>query len=302
MKPFETPTYNLTSNQLVKEEVIDHDFRQMVGDRMNHSLNENAIAFSFQENAIDNDEFIEKMSIEFKITTTQIETFLLFLWFVKDNSISLEEAYGQFTNAKSFIWYTGNTVCSTCDGKFIKTTFTDDEIFQAVDLLLKYTKNIYGESGIPSQQESFTNNKKYETRFRPSVDPSKDENRIERALTFLNTARSVPHLPQKITQYMSILECLFSINSNKIVHNITERVAYYLEETSVKKTIKEAYDIRSRFVHGNKMKKQHDYICNIARDVDKIVRSILKKIIVSDYEIFSQNNLGPFLKNLNSKK
>ena len=297
----ETPFFKISDHATLKEEHIDDAFRNLVGPRINNSLEKNQICFSFYEDDNDDEAFQNKMSSEFYQRVPQIETFLLFLWFVKDNSVSLEEVYGQFTEAKKYTYWNGHKIFSTCNGKFKKTEFNKNEIDFAIEILLNYTKNCISETSDCELNNSSLESKEL-TEFRSSIDPFKEENRIERALTFLSTARASAHIPQKITHYMTILECLFSTQIHSIVFNVSRRVSAYLNDESVKRKIKTAYDIRSRFVHGEKMKWSHEFISEIALQVDEIIRQVLRKVIMLNHKNFLSTDMRPFLNSLHCKK
>ncbi|VTP91788.1 HEPN domain-containing protein [Sphingobacterium daejeonense] len=139
--------------------------------------------------------------------------------------------------------------------------------------------------------------------FQSGVDPYKIENRIEKAMSFLSSARSTPHLPQKITHYMAILECLFSTDGNEIIHKVSERTAFYLEGTTTERiaiymAVKNAYNIRYKFVHGDKPPKTHEQLCVIATEVDAIIRRVLKKLILNDHITFLQKDLNQYFNKL----
>lgn len=296
-----TPFYNITNHKPIKELVIDQKFNALVGTLASKSFGENSIAYAVYEDNDDNETFKERMVTEFYERAPQIETYLLFLWFVKDNSVSFEHAYGQFSIADNYTYWTGHNIFSTCDGKYNNISFSTDEIKKSNDLLLAYTQNCMKQNDAQVNRIQLALNKANTSQFRPGVNPYKEENRVERALTFLSTARSSAHLPQKITHYMSILECLFSEKANQIVQKITVRTAGFLGAPAVKKTIKNAYDIRSRFVHGEKMKKNHQFISQVAIETDEVIRRVLIKVVTSDYDLFLQTDRKEFFKQLTAK-
>jgi hypothetical protein len=297
-----TPIFSITDNQMIKNEIIDQDFKNMAGARTNQSYNKKSIAYFIEEDTLDNAEFIAKWGITLPQTASQIETLLLFLWFIRDNCVSLEQAYGLFTVAKKFNWWTGNNFFSTCDGQFKEVSFSENEITDATNLLFDYHRNCSSSKDLYYTVQGPNKAQIEVQEFQSSIDPFKEENRIERALTFLKTARAVPHVPQKITHYMSILECLFSTSATQIVTNISKRVACYLDDRKVDKTIRVAYDIRSRFVHGENMKRSHRFICANAIQTDDIIRRVLTKIIRSDHAVFLQNDRHEWFRQLTSKK
>ena len=292
--PFITPKFNITNDTSKKDGLLDQKFKSLSGMRSNQSFERNTIAYRVYREDHNSPAFISKMDRTFNDLTKQIRAFLTFLWFIKDNSISVEEAFGIFANEEKSKWWTDHTVYSTCDGKFRNTAFTSNEMAKAIDLLFAYV-NICPETADTKKSDFLGELTSASSHMGPGLDPYCQQNRIERALTFLNTARSSPHLPQKITHYMSILECLFSADANEVVHKVSERTAYFVGENkadriTIFKVIKGAYDVRSKFVHGQKIKQQPDPLRNISIKVDDITRRVLTKIILSEHVIFLEKD------------
>jgi len=297
----ETPLFMITNQHSKKEQLLDEAFKNMAGVLHSNWYDKNTLAYFIEETESDSDEFVAQKSPKIPQLGSQIETHLLFFWFVKDCSVSLEQVYGLFTKAGKFNWWTGHNIFSTSDGLFNKVDFTKEEIDEAGSLLLEYIKK-----SIVKDETNATLDKSREQeteipQFRSSVDPYKEENRFDRALTFLKTARAVPHVPQKIAHYMAILECLFSNNNTKIIDNVSKRTAAYLEDATVRGIVKKAYDMRSRFVHGEKMKWTPERMCIMSKQTDDIIRRVLKKIILEDYETFLQENMATYFRQLITK-
>ncbi|VTP91784.1 hypothetical protein [Sphingobacterium daejeonense] len=112
----ETPTFKITTHDAEKAKVLGSEFQKFARLRDLRSYDKNAMAYAVYESIDDNPIFQQEMNEELTQLCWQMEIFLLFLWFVKDNSISLEQAYGQFTIVKSINWWTGRNVFSTCIG------------------------------------------------------------------------------------------------------------------------------------------------------------------------------------------
>lgn len=298
----DTPSFSVTNHASKKDEMLDLEFKQMVGIKANNSFRNNSLAYMIvPKNG--NANFVVEMHNLFLSETKSIETFLLFLWFIKDNSVSMDEAYGQFKEEKRWAWWTNHLVYSNSDGTFKDVKFSKDEIFAATELLLKFTKICPKRIKEAVFEDAFDDKK--ETTLKSGYGRDIIDNNIERAIAFLNTARGTPHLPQKITHYMSILECLFTLDAIEVVQKVSERTAYYIGENkedrlSIYKTIKDAYDIRSKFVHGQKIKKDFDFICSLSTKVDEVIRKVLNKIILTDHSNFSQKEaeLTKYLSNL----
>jgi hypothetical protein len=121
-----------------------------------------------------------------------------------------------------------------------------------------------------------------------------DQNRIERAFLFLQTLRSAILLPQKISLYIPIFECLFSIDNTEVAHKVSERTALYIgndksEKFDIFGCIKECYDLRSRYFHGSVLNKKYDTKekqKKLAEKIDSICRRVLLKVIEHDQQKF----------------
>jgi hypothetical protein len=158
--------------------------------------------------------------------------------------------------------------------------------------LSTYTKICPKDFASPYPDDVVTQAKKYDNTRNEN---SKFDNNIERAMAFLNTARWTSNIPQKITHYMSILECLFSVDASEIVHKVSERVAQYLGESSTEKVeiyklVKAAYGIRSAFVHGGTNKMSDVQLCDLSKKTDDIIRRVLTKVITKDHVQFLKSN------------
>lgn len=287
----ETPIFTITNEQLKKAKIIDRDFKKIAGIRSSSSFDQSTLAYWIEEDNKDSAMFMDEMNKKFLEITPQISTFIQFLWFIKDNSISVEQAYGIFTVSGRFTWWSDHNIFSTCTGEFKEIAFNANELFMASKLLVLYVKNCIS-NAVENNTSKISNSKTPGLiGFKSGIDPFIQQNRIERALTFLSSARSSPHLPQKIAHYMSILECLLSGDSSEVVHKVSERTAYYLGDSQksrieIYKKVKEAYAIRSKFVHGDKIKKSYEFILDLSKEIDNYIRQVLHKIITTDYSIF----------------
>ena len=91
---------------------------------------------------------------------------------------------------------------------------------------------------------------------------------------------------------------MFTTDNNEVSHKVSERAAFYIggnsqAKTEIYKTIKLAYNIRSKYLHGQTIKAQEshqDYLQNISTKVDSLIRQIFTKVIMKDMEIFKDEN------------
>ncbi len=125
-------------------------------------------------------------------------------------------------------------------------------------------------------------------------------NRIFRAMLTLRSARKEAFLPIRISYYVMVLECLFNTGKDEITHKISERTAQYLggsisNKQDIFKKVKEAYNIRSKFVHGQTLSKsEHTYekLVKTSEIIDSFLREILKRVFRDKkrFDFFLQDN------------
>src|SRR5476651_1467550 len=84
----QTPLFCLTNHLPTKNHILDGDILQIVGIKAAHSFANNILGFAITTIEKDDPNYSAVTNNVFKITTYSIQTFLSFLWFVKDNSIS----------------------------------------------------------------------------------------------------------------------------------------------------------------------------------------------------------------------
>jgi Apea-like HEPN len=122
--------------------------------------------------------------------------------------------------------------------------------------------------------------------------------RTGRALEFVAAARRAPDLAFKIAHYCSALETLFTTESTELAHKLSERVAFFLAARGHKPhgvftTIKNAYNVRSKLVHGDTLKQsQIDGLPELSSQCDLFLREILWDISSKRelQEVFDSHN------------
>ena len=227
------------------------------------------------------------------------DNFFTVLWFIKDNSCNANQIgvfyYKSDEEQRSVL---GSTVQKNTNAKaeFEDVTFNEFELIEAGNINAEILKSI--------------NKRKDETQF-PILTGSSitvgrqddyeynEHKRISRAINFLKLARYSVNLPQKISFYVLVLECLFIPKGNtEILNRLHSRVAAYIGTDSedrerISKFIKKSYDIRSRFFHGDELNNSHKTIAKLkilSVDLDNLLRLILTKVIINDSEFFLKNS------------
>lgn len=237
-----------------------------------------------------------------------LNTYLFLLWFEKDNSISADYAY---VRTKPILFPSVNTIVQndinmyTCTCGQVETEFSEMELTYVYNLgkrinaICPKNKNTIHEQA-PTQEDISDPTKM----FVHSEVEYQDYGRLERAILFLSKARMESHILPKISAYCSVLECLFSTEQTDITYKISQRVALYVgndydERLYLKKLIGTAYNIRSRYIHGNKISVddlkekgnfRKDKLLKTSTEIDNVLRIVLTKIITEDHEVFNDDN------------
>lgn len=115
-----------------------------------------------------------------------------------------------------------------------------------------------------------------------------NSDKLSRALYLTDKARSysLPH--DRIAEFIVVLESLFCCQASEIAHRLSERVACFLEDSRNKlatyKTIKEAYNYRSKVVHGSTKIKEEKYddLTKISGEIEGIVKAVLTSLKVDE--------------------
>ena len=132
--------------------------------------------------------------------------------------------------------------------------------------------------------------------------------RITRAWTFLLKSRMTHVLPMKIAFTIPVLECLFSTDANEVTQKVSERAAFYFgkdntERQGIFDIIKDVYNLRSKYFHGQELKSKHESIDNqklLSLSMDCLLRRIFTKVIMEDSALFNEFDQNKFDKDMSS--
>lgn len=230
-----------------------------------------------------------------QLDVISIEWFFFHSWLVKDNSINLKTYFAHNPSEGRYLMRSRGMQFSNCKGLFEDVSFTTQELEKCLELhgivyelsgSLKFDGKVKDSEAAKGKgiQSSGINEVNYN-----------DHNRLTRALLFLQGARTTTLLPLKISFYIGVLECLFSISDGEISHKVAERVALYLgsdftQRDKFFKQIKTVYDIRSKFIHGQilpKGSRTSEELITKSSEIDEILRKLLNKILAQDVNTFN---------------
>ena len=105
-----------------------------------------------------------------------------------------------------------------------------------------------------------------------------------RILYFINCARATDELSTKISLYMSVFEILFSNDTTELSFKLSLRTALFVGDTepdrrSIFQTMKRAYGLRSRFLHGDVIPPSATKdLATLVPAVDQLLRRVLQRI------------------------
>lgn len=225
--------------------------------------------------------------------TTELGSLINGLWYLGDTSAALQNILVLGNDAILVNLNAGNT---KADASNEESSYSKEDIDYSLDFRTKMR---------PYLTLKVNNTERFKTPpdkiiiSKPVFHYAKQNeiNRLERCFNFLSNARENPYLPLKIALYMSAFETLFATPEDKaeINHKISTRTAQYLsgdlaERKAITKKIKDAYNIRSTFFHGQAQSSKLADIAKIGVHsviVDELLRKVLKKVILQDGERFN---------------
>lgn len=116
-------------------------------------------------------------------------------------------------------------------------------------------------------------------------------NRYVRALMLLAKVQSEARVILKIAFQMSLYEALFTIGREQLVEQVTEKSALFIggTESEIESHIaffKKAYDIRSKFFHGDGINIDPEKLVEMNKRLDQYTRIIFNKVL-GDLTIFT---------------
>jgi len=284
-----------------------------------------AIGSHSHKNLRDNCHFFTTGEIDEKIDILEVsnrgisvlQELTNFLWYIKDNSCNILNHYTHIpSQGNAVLGIEKNSNFTTCKATIEEVEFSKDEILKAAEILFA-AHNLATSVKHVSVEDFFkvdglVNNSGMTSSGMNKIDYGL-RNRVERAILFMGTVRAAAFIPMKIALGMNVLECLFSdTSSGDIIHKIAERTAFYIGDSTEDritsfKLVKDAYNVRSKYFHGQKLDKK-EYNASKLEDIsvktDNLLRRVLTNVIMVDSAIFtsSDEELSKWFTNLIFKK
>lgn len=226
----------------------------------------------------------------------ELQFFMFCLWFIKDCCSNTDQLY-TYIPSKDLAFSRQRTVFFTnASGEYVDNSFTLAELNETKKVFVKFSKLIFEtidyEQSVSEKEDGISKLTLGDSNFINDT----SVNRIYRAYLFITLARSNSLLPLKISFYIGALEALFTTDKSEVSHKVTERVCLFLKGTKEEKLsnfqlIKKAYDIRSKFVHGQNLGKKvnRKKLQSISTETDTLLRQLMN-VIISKPDIFLGDN------------
>lgn len=195
-------------------------------------------------------------------------------WLLKDHAMECDAVFLRAPVGESHGWFT-NFLAS-------HPTFANGQ--RRIDLGMSISE-LQGWSRKHDQVEQYLNEAQSAS-WKFMMD--KGYSRPGRALQFIHAARSASNIAFKLAHYCSALETLFTTESTELAHKLSERVAFFLSQSgnslhTIFTTVKAAYNIRSKLVHGDTLKpSQVEQLPALSVICDEYLRTTLNLIFDSE--------------------
>jgi hypothetical protein len=216
------------------------------------------------------------------------DTVMNSFWFIRDHSGYIHETFGLETER-----YNAGTIYSLngafdSKGEQTPTHFSDLDFDQMIIIHSKVDDLLEREAALLHNHQVQNNliqnpNQIYKT------------SRIRRVLGFLFNYRMTESPIERLANAMTLLEALFIARGTEdIGDRLKERVAVFLggdinQKDSNKIIVKQAYNIRSRYLHGDTLTFAAQSVIELSGKIDELLRSVLNKVLtMNDNEIFIQ--------------
>jgi len=210
-------------------------------------------------------------------------SFFNLLWLQKDNSVHSSRMYIEYIDyLEDSIFYLRDMLYTISDKSCMCKTvkFTKEEINEAIATYDKFFPLLNPDINDKFAAPTFDN----------GVQPQASAlmiytfSRIVRAYDFLDFARNQFDSIVKITFYVACYECLFTSGNSEMTHQVSERASLYIGGTREEKQdnydlLKQAYSIRSRYIHGDTIKKSREDLLKILDPLDELTRKVFNKVL-----------------------
>ena len=266
-----TGELKISNSRSVAERLVTNALRQSAGAlEADQILNGKPFVFSIAEYPVEDSSYEKQLSVLYA-HLARAQVFINILWLIKDNSVNFELGFLQYPYRRSPARISSNFVSSlfnNATGTRSEVVFDETELATAISMFI----NLYGEESNETVLSL------------PTLAPTGDIDRVSRAFYFLQGARLMGFLPEKIAYYCTCFETLVSTSATELAHQVSERVAILIaknpsESVEIYRNIKRAYDTRSKLVHGDRLTAEETRYATDSQNCDNYLRRLFHTLI-----------------------
>jgi hypothetical protein len=302
----------ITSIEAERLDIInDNSFKVSVGDNYFKKYNKCPYIYFDGDSQKLRSHFTSGEGKFFRNINVSIHTYFNILWLIGDHCISPGEltAFNEGGDQPGYHWSSKEALYSMADGNYT-TVKLDQESIDNANIFYKYylvtTKDSKAVNAQDNQKKLVA--KENEAGWKIGLNEYQRQayihERIERSVILLEMARKNSFLPIKLSTYNIILECIYSTDdASEVSHKVSERAATLIGEDraqkiKIMKDIKEAYGIRSKFFHGQKITKKvgkksvgipDEELGAISINIDELLRLSMYEVLMNA-ELFNGPN------------
>ncbi len=258
----------ITNNRAVISSLLSADYARLIGEMEIASLLAgHPVIYSVQD-------IPDGMTpLQFLVSKLyEIQSFILATWLFFDNSINVELGFllylerGNSTVSSNFIAHLN----SNSRGKDVVTEISRDQLREIRTLHRSVI-------GMPDHPFSL-----------PTSQLTSEHPRLPRALYLINSARGESDLAMRVASYCTAFETLFATSQSELSHQLAERIACFLyknanERLLIYRKLKNAYNLRSKVVHGATIKANKiDEVTEASEFCDTTLREIIYRILTEE--------------------
>lgn len=220
----------------------------------------------------------------------EVQAFLMSTWINRDNSINCELGFLLYHDGPRSIASSNflSHLYSTSSGQRVVTHLSREE--------LRDIRVLYREAVGPPNHPFLL----------PISQLTDAHPRLTRAIFLLNAARGESDVAMKVAHYCAAFETLFATSQAELSHQLSERLSCYLfalvdDRLAAYRSLKGAYSVRSKVVHGATVKEQRladivatsNYCDSIARKLFQLLvhEPDRRKLFDQGHEAFDENML-----------
>lgn len=279
--------WTITNNRNLINDIIPdcEAFSYLAGGIFFDCIYNQPIAFKFYETNIG-----ENISIVLHNESGKINSYLSILWLYFDNCIFSSIQFSQNVKEYNICLNRRDSFQSNSCGVYKNTHLQREQINTISDYNLFDKVNEFYHSTENSKKELTSNG------IRAGLeDHFVNFNRLQRGYLLLSICRSTSFLPMKIAFYINVLECLLLSTESELNYRLQLYVANFIGEDKIEKKqigshIKSSYGVRSKFIHGAKIKQNYEELAKLSNQLDELVRKVfIKSLSIKD--VINSNNI-----------